>query len=345
MSSTLGASDPIQTPTDSTGAAWGGVPSGLAQAAPDASPQDAEAQAIAEYNSNPALKAYIQNNFGYVSWMLNNPELLGVIAAAAVNGWDQARVDGALFQTQWWTQNGSAVRNFQQMQSTDPASAAQEVAAQKATIQTQAQTLGVQLTDDQLTNLATQSATFQWNGDQIMQALRSAYTSPTAGQAPLGTAADMQAAVRQSAGQYLMPSSENMVNFWTTAAIQKGQSTQQMQEELNNYLGQQATQRFPWMSTAISMGMTPQQYLDPYTQQAAKTLAISPDSIDWSDPKWAGALLTTNPDGTQVPKNSDQFNKTLMQNPTFGYSKTAGAIDQAYSTVRTLEQTFGATKT
>ena len=97
------------------------------------------------------------------------------------------------------------------------------------------------------------------------------------------------------------------------------------------------------MKTAIDQGMTPQQWLQPYTAQAQKTLSLS-GTVDWTDPKYQAALLTTNPDGTKTPVNTDQFNKNLMQNPAFGFSKTQGAIDQAYSLVNQIEQSFGAVK-
>jgi len=300
--------------------------------------------ALARYNSDPAFQQAINANVGDIAWMLKIPELQSIVLGAAANGWGQGIIDNMIAKTQWWQTNGTSVRLFNQTQAQDPASAANTVAAQRAQVLTIAQGLGVNLTPDQLTSIATKSAMFQFNQEQMTQEIRGYYQVTPPGGSPTGQAADMQTAVRQSAGNYLMPSSDNMVNWWTAAAVRGGQTPQQMQEELNNYLGKQAAQRFPWMATAISMGMTPKDYLSPYTQQAATTLAISPDSIDWTDPKWTGALLHNNPDGTVTPVNSDQFNKNLMQNPQYGYSKTQGAIDQAYAAVKTIQNTFGATK-
>ena len=113
---------------------------------------------------------------------------------------------------------------------------------------------------------------------------------------------------------------------------------------MSNFYGQTAAQRFPWMKTAIASGMTPKDYLAPYTSQAAKTLSVAPDSINWADPKWQGALLQTDNTGAQVPKNADQFNKALMQDPQFGYSKTQGAIDQAYAVAQQITTAFGKVK-
>lgn len=329
------------TPGSAEAAPWGNF--GLAQESPDATPQQAEQQAMQEYATSPQLQQYIQQNYGYAQWILQDPELMSVLAAAAVNGWGQARIMGALQQTNWWKQYGAAAGQFYALQQTDPASAAAAVSTQRATILTTAQDLGVNLSDSQLTDLATQSAMFQWNSDQINQAVRDLYQQPNPQTSvPVGQAGQMQQVVQSVAGQYLTNASQNMIHWWTTNAMHGGQSPAELQSALQNYLGNQAKVRFPWMKSAIEQGMTPQQFLDPYTQQAAKTLSISPDSIDWTQPKWQGALLQTNPDGTQTPLNTDQFNKVLMQNPIFGYAKTQGAIDQAYTTARTIQQTFGA---
>lgn len=306
--------------------------------------QQVEAAAMNQWNSDPNLQAYVRNSYGYTSWMLGNPELLPILVAAAVNGWDQGRVDGALQETNWWKTNGTAVRQFQQLQGTDPASAAAQVGIMRNTILSQAEGLGVQLSDDQINNLATQATQFQWDSATIDQELRGSYSAPGAGGTNSGGAAEIEAAIRNVGGQYLNPMSQDAINYLTTAAVHSGQDATAATAELQNNLGKQAALRFPWMAQAINSGMTPKQFLDPYTQQAAKTLSISPDSIDWTSPKWQGALLQTSPDGSSVPVNSDQFNKNLMQNDSFGYSKTQPAIDQAYSTIHTLAQTFGATK-
>jgi hypothetical protein len=321
------------------------APAGLAaNPVKDASWQADEEWAAQQVAAHPEFQAYLNANYGDLAWATSDPGVLRVLQSAVVNNWNQGEIDAAMYATPWWQKYSAGQKAWQQQIGTDPASAAQAIAQQSALITEQAQSMGVTLTPDQLNSMATRSASMRYTTEQITEELKAAYQSPAAGGSPIGTAAEMQAAVRQSAGAYLTPSSDNMVNWWTSAAIKGGQNTAQMQAELNNYLGKQAAQRFPWMASAISMGMTPKDYLAPYTQQAATTLAISPDSIDWTDPKWTGALLQNHPDGTVSPFSADQFNKNLMQNPQYGYSKTAGAIKSAYDTVQTIQQTFGATK-
>ena len=314
---------------------------GVTQTNPQATLAQQYAQAEAEYNSNTALQTYIANTYGYATWMMNIPELKAILITAAVDNWDGGRVTGALNQTQWWQQNGQAARDFMQKAGTDPGTVKEMLDASSATIQEKAASLGVQLTADQLQTLALQSSTYQWNDSQIDLNVRKMYDTQTTQGPAIGDAAAMSTIIKQTGAAWLQPMDATQVKFWTDKAMSQSQTPQQLQQDMNAVLGQQTAQRYPWMTAAIGMGMTAQDYLSPYTSQAAKTLSIAPDSINWSDPKWMGALLQPNPDGTSTPVNADQFNKKLMQDSQFGYSKTQGALDQAYAVSRTIEQTFG----
>ena len=314
---------------------------GVSQTDPNASLPDQYAAAMQEYNSNPALQQYIANTYGYATWMMNNSELRQILVTAAVDNWDQGRVSGALNQTDWWKTNGQAARDFMMKAGSDPATVKEMLDASSATINVQAAQLGVQLTPDQVQALAMASSTYQWNADQINLNIRKQYdTQPNQGPA-IGDAAAMQQVIKQAGASWLQPMDANAVKFWTDAAMSKGQTASQLQADMNSAFSAQAAQRFPWMQSALQMGMTAQDYLAPYTSQAAKTLSISPDSIDWSQPKWMGALLQTDTNGAQAPLNADAFNRKLMQDPQFGYQHTQGAMDQASAVVSTLEKTFG----
>lgn len=324
--------DPIAAP--------GGEFNGGSSAEQNANVSDQQAitDAVALYNSNSSLQQYVANNYGDDAWMLSNPELLGVISAAAVNGWDQARVDGALEQTNWWKQNGQAIRQWQQLQATDPASAQQQVAQAKNSVLDEANNLGVAMTDDQLTNMATMSQMYQWNSDTLKQAIASQYQStatPTS-----GTAASFADQAQQLVGEYMVPVSKQAIQQWTANAV-KGTADQNGFED---YLRGQAANLYPFMDKALEQGMTPKDWFSPYTSVAQSTLGISADQVDWTNPKWTNALTQMNPDGTRTPVNTTDFTRTLMSDPSFGYQNTQNAQDAAYSMANTILTTFGKVK-
>ena len=347
-------------------AAPGGAPSGSGSnvmgvdlsAAPPNISRDPNAQdnlqqqtdyAMSLWNANQAgIQQWFTNTYPDLAWMAKEPGMLPILIGGAVNGWGQGIVDGQLANNPWWKANSASARSFYQQQAQDPASAAQAVGQNAAQLQQYAAEWGVSFTPDQLNTLATQATALQWNPDQMKANVKAAYDG-SAAPTNQGATAQLQQVIQSVAGDYLMPADANTIKFWTNAVMSNGsndpsQAAAQLQASMSNFYGQTAAQRFPWMKTAIASGMTPKDYLAPYTSQAAKTLSVAPDSINWADPKWQGALLQTDNTGAQVPKNADQFNKALMQDPQFGYSKTQGAIDQAYAVAQQITTAFGKVK-
>ena len=113
------------------------------------------------------------------------------------------------------------------------------------------------------------------------------------------------------------------------------------EEAFTAYAKQQAQLNFPWMTQAIQNGATVKGYLSQYTGNIASTLGISPESINWSDPKWKAVVAKVGPDGVAVPQTLDQALTTVKTDPYFGYDKTPTAKNDAYDTLNGIGQMFG----
>jgi hypothetical protein len=382
MSSTLDAQTGL--PEASSGPALPGVlPSGVTPPdTGTASPTSAQMEqaAMAYYNANPQIQQAIQQEYGDMAWALQIPEVAKIIITAGIYGWDQGTMDGAISGTAWYKSASQSMRTWQATLSSDPATAQQAINTSMWQINQIETQLGVTLSVQQEQNLASQANMFNWSSDQLTQIIANGYSNqilttgatgagsygvneggpngtpgvlpdatPTSAtgapggavaNAVGGTAGSFQDQAQQLFHQYLVKLSPQALQQWTSQAI-KGQVNIQ---GLENSLRQQALQRYPWMSSAISAGMTPQDYLQPYTQDAATTLAKSPDQIDWTDPTFMSHLTNTAADGTVTPKNQSDFITSLKQDPTLGYQNTQAANDVAYSTVQTLQQVLGKTK-
>jgi hypothetical protein len=318
---------------------------GFTDNASSAPPTDASAIATAMqvWDSNPALQQYVAQNYGYDAWMLANPELAPILIATAYWGWDQAHVDGALSTTTWWAQNGQAARSWQELTQTDPATAQQQVSQMSNTILAEANSLGVQLSNPAITNLATLASEFNWDSDTIHQMVAQQYASTAPGQgqgtATGGTAAQFGDQAQQLIQQYMVPVSQGTLATWTNNAVLGTADISGFEDYLRNA----ATAMYPWMKTALAQGMTPQSWFSPYTSQAESILGISSDQVNWTDPKWLNALTASQPDGTTAPVNLTQFANTLRSDPTFGYQYTADAKQQAYTMAQTITDAFGKT--
>ena len=335
MSSTMG-SDPNALGFQTSGSA---LPTGYTE--PSFSPTEAigdeENTFWQQYQSNPALQQFVQQNYGYLSWMLQIPELAKILVSAALGQWDQGKVSGAVSGTQWYKTASQTMRDWQTLQSTDPATAAQRLDATKWQIWQDSQQSGIALQPDQVTSLATSANMFGWDTTTLNQIIRNQYATAANTSDQMGESASFTNQAKQLAGQFLVPMSDQTIQDWAIRAV-KGQTNV---DGLTDYLRQQAGTLYTWAQPALQQGMTMTDYLNPYREAAAKTLAVSPDQIDWLNPKYMGALTAQAQDGTAGIKNMDQFVRTLKTDPQYGYQNTQDAMNQAYGLAKTLETSFG----
>jgi hypothetical protein len=343
--------------TDSSGvieapSAAGGTSPLVPNLPPNATDAQAEAAAMSEWASDPALQQYITQTYGYIgAYLLTNPELLPILVAAGLENWDQARLDGAVAGTSWWKNTSQAFRNFQELQSTDPGEANAQIAMMQDTILTQAQSIGVNVPQSQMGQLARFAVAFGWSTDVIDQTLRSGYNASFGanGLPSFGEAATFADQAQQLAGEYLQPLSKAQLGFLTSENIQGKLTADGLQQQFQ----ERAQWEMPWMAKSVAMGVTPSQFLSGYASAAAKTLDIDPSNVNWSDPKWFKALLVNNgkpnqntdaPQLNQTPVSISQFQQNLMKDPAYGYTYTQGARDTAMTNIQQLLQTFGAVK-
>lgn len=303
--------------------------------APESDAQ-AEAAAMAEYQGSASLQQYVAQEYGDLGWMMAIPELQSIIVTAAANNWDEAHISSALDATSWWKQNGQSVAEWQQLQATDPAQAAQQVNQEATRVRAEANTLGVQLDDTQIQNLASLSAEFQFSDTTLSQTIGAQY-SKTTSQPTSGTAAQFQDQATAMIQSYAVPVSNQALAQWTSNAVAGTADINGFEDYLRN----QAKVLYPFMSTALDNGVTPQSFLSPYTSAASTLLGVSEGSINWSDPKWLSAVTQPGPGGESTPASLTQFQNTLRTDPNFGWSKTADAVSTAYTTAKQVAQTFG----
>lgn len=283
--------------------------------------------------------------FPQMAWALKDPELGPVLRAAAAQGWDAARLEGVLQKTKWYQTHNQAARAWADLSANDPAEAASRVQAETLAVRNAAGTLGVTLTDQQVSDLATQVLTNGLDVTEVNNTLAGylpggANAPAGAGVPTTGTAGYSVDQMRAEAAKYMVPISDPTLD---TFARQMAQGTLDMQG-FDSYLAEQAKSLFPGMAAAIDAGVTPQQYVDPYKQLAAQTLEIAPDSINMMDPKWSKAIFQVDgKTGARTSMSLSDWQDTLRSDPTYGYQFTNQARTQAYDMVNTLAKALGAT--
>lgn len=161
----------------------------------------------------PEVQAYIQKNYPSFAWALNEPGVKEVLDQAVRGQWSQTQTQAAVAQTQWWLTTSDSIRQWQELQHTDPGEVQTKISQALRQVQSQAAGLSAQLSQHDLMQIATQTAEFGWSSGQTQAAINTAMGKgggQSLSQAYLG--------YLQGNGQQLQFTSENGAIGQTTAA-------------------------------------------------------------------------------------------------------------------------------
>lgn len=325
-------------------AALSGVPGGAGGAGVGNLPGSSSATAV---GADAILQ--VENQFPDLAWMLNVPDLAGVIVGMAQQGvTDTAKVTAALEATGWWQTHSQSVRQWIQEVETDPAQAQADMAAKKSDLNATLSQMGLHPSGQQLDLLASQALAMGWTTqetkDNIAQNITSnpdgSFNFNYAGVTTKATGGSLGYSVDQvqaEAAKYLVPISGSTAQSFATALAQ---GTMDMQG-VDAYMQQQAQSLYPSIAGAIKNGVTPADYVTPYKEVAAQLLGVSPNAINMMDPKWQRPLSTPGPDGKPVAMSLYDWQQTLMKDPQYGYTNSVNAKDRASSMAAGLAEMFG----
>lgn len=310
---------------------------------------------------NEATQNYLDANFGSEAAWYNDPEVGPILKAAMTAGKGGTALQGLAYadfirthavkdgkivtvkpEESWFGKNSSSLRLAQAQKINDPATYNQSVDNWfNSYVKPTATQMGAQLDDATLKKIAAQAYENNWfNTDQVRSAIQSQFKfDPNAKYT--GEISKTLADYSKIANSYgiPLPKDKTQMQDFINGAIGVGGN----EEAFTNYAKEQAKMMFPWMSSAIDAGVTPQGYLQPIATNIANTLEIPVSAIDWSAPKWA-QLLTT-PDAKNpslnTPNNLGQIMNKIKTDPQYGYDYTSQARSAAADMASQLKQMFG----
>lgn len=256
----------------------------------------------------------IKARYGYMfGAILDQPDVAAVVASydSSTESDDQflARVQN----TQTFQTHNQNELDWMKLRKPDQDSL---IASQKAEIAKQAQSQGVPISDDRLTQIATDSLKFKWGSAQLANAISAEFSyKPGAQTGKIGQA---ERTLKQMAASYLMPLSDDTLAQWD-AQIAGGADPESFRQTMINV----AKGRFPFASKLLDQGSTLADIVEPYRQTAASTLGINPDTIDFSDPKWSTSMVGFDPKQGQNSLLSDfDFQRKLKTDPAYGWQSS-----------------------
>lgn len=314
---------------------------------------------------DPKTLAYLNSVFGSEAAWVNDPQLGPVILEIARQGIQSTDRIADFLRTHatdakgkvvtvapdksWMGVHGSTVRNNLILQKTDIGTYNQSIQDTLDKIVTPlAQQMGLSLDPASLRKVAENAFVNGWTNstDQMKSALLGQYhyATPTsdANAVPAGgTIGEAQSKFATIAADYGIPvpaDPAKMTDFVKAAVGPQGTT-----ESFTEYAKNQAKILYPFMSAALDAGATVKGYFAPYTTQIANTLDLSPDQINWQDPKWQSLIAKPDPakPGMTVPQSMSDIMRTIKTNPQYGYDNTQAGIADANNFGENLKSMFG----
>lgn len=221
-----------------------------------------------------------------------------------------------------------------------PGATSKVVQSTDADITKAAATMGVELTPTARANIAAtldanEKATGSPDVNLLNQLVARQFAMPSDPSTLTGDAATVYNDIQKLAGQYLIPMGNASIGSWVTKAIKNqsyaGSLTGDTEAEVEQWLRQQSAVQYPWLaaSTQNFQTVTPWDATSAYRTGISDTLQLgNPDAVNLLDPKYSKLLQ---PGANGAPPDLASMRQTLMTDPTYGYSSTPLALQQAYT--------------
>lgn len=296
------------------------------------------------YPITPEVQRWVNQNAGQDAWMLTMPgpegdELRNIFGwAGAKNVTDVAEVVSLVAQSNWAKSHSDAQQAWQQKQASQPTEAAHEIAIAKSSITTQAGTMGVTLTDQQLSDLALNTNLYGWTSDELTKAI-AAYL-PTTGETTAGGAAQVNfAQLKQDAIQtWGVPTTDEQIAQWVQQIAMGTQTVAGVQATMK----QRAMGLYPTLADQFTRGETFKTATDPYRAIASSYLSIPAESVNFTDPKWMAAINQVDPKtGARTEMGLDQWTNYIRSQPQYGYQNTTLGKNEMVGLANSAAKTLG----
>ncbi len=278
------------------------------------------------------VDSYIRTNYPYMAAFLGNPEVGPILRKAALEGWDEGRLYGAVQATGWWRNTSAANRQWQALQAEDPAEASRLAGQTASNMQNRAASLGINMSPGQIQSLALQATANGWTDNQVVDELLRSLNWATVQAGDLTALVDT---VKATGGAYLVDVSDETARSYA-AAIASGEMSE---AGVSSVMQRQAKARFGWMADEIDQGVTPSQYFMPVRDTIARELEMAPESVDMMNPRWMGLIETRDESGTTRAATLNEARLAARREPE--WQATRGAGDLMSQAAAAIGNVFG----
>jgi hypothetical protein len=284
---------------------------------------------------------WARTNMGPLGVYLNHPEIGPILLQAAREGWNDQRLNLAVTSTTFFKTTTANQREWGLLQTTDPATASKQISNGETAIRTFLSQQGASLSDEQITTLASSLRSNGGEGAfQNQQGLAEATLAliqynPT--DVLYGSLKKSVTNVKQVADEYLVTIDDKSA-FEYAKAIQMGKMTA---DNVTEAMKSQAKASYSQFSDQLDKGITMKAISDPYRQQAAQLLEVSPETISMNDNKYS-QMLSYSDGKSPTPRamSLGEAAKHIKSQEEYHFTKQAN--QEAASLASTIANKFGA---
>lgn len=294
---------------------------------------------VAAYDMGPATVSPEQARdkakeiYGYIGWFVDHPEVGPLILQGAQEGWDGARLQGALTKTNWWQTTSESARQWDALTASDPAQADRRVAETRLSLQIETAKLGIPVAVERLSDIAKNGLRYGWNQEEMKLAL-AAEMRWRPGQAEQGLVGKTMQDVKSIARDHMVPVNDRQAWEWTRRIVGGGATL----DAVNAQMRTLAIGRFPHLADQINAGVTPGQFFAPYRNLIGRLLEQSPEQVDLMDERWSPVVSRAGDDGVR-PMSYGEVERFARADPRWG--KTRNAWDVGAGMLETISRIFG----
>lgn len=184
------------------------------------------------------------------------------------------------------------------------ANAANEIRSLTAIISDEAAKMGIPMTAEEITYIASVAQKQNWTQAQIVDSITAKINFNTLQSGTIKASIDKFTATSKN---YLVPLSTETLNQYASR-IAKGETTE---EAVMTSIREAAKAANPWLSSYIDQGLSPTDVLSPNRDFIAQQLEINPLEIDLMDSKNMSMFKVTDPDGKERMANQSELTRTV----------------------------------
>ena len=297
---------------------------------------DTSATGTAYRNAALAPKPTLDRNslaatYGFAASFFNSDKGLSDLLSQAVQeGWDAPTFQAHFQASPWYQAHNESARQYLELKLSSPADYAEQLNRKTADVMAQAVQMGSQLDADTAKGIADQAMQFGWDSTQLGQAL-STHVHLGGG----GNAADTENQMRTYLSNMGVKYGDDALSN-DLQRIEGGKATYQ---DFQNNIRTIAESAFPAYAQQLQNGKSVNDIASPYLQSMASILEVNPNTLSVNDPTIRQALTSTDAKGQPVQTGLWDFEKSLMQDPRWQYTKNA--TDTTYSTIHKIGTDFG----